>query len=168
MEQAVFERHWKSAILRSLLTKIGLELISCNYRPVSNLSFLSKLLEKCALSQFIQHCHDYNLLPDYQSAYWKGYSCETCNIKLANDILCNMEVQQVTLTVLLDLSAAFNMVDHYLLIQILEKDFGIKGTALDWYKHYLYPRDFRVCVRTKYSEPREINFSVPQGSASGA
>ena len=116
----------------------------------------------------MQHCNDYDLLPDYQSAYPKGYSCETCNLKLANDILCNMEVQQVTPTILLDLSAAFDTVDHDLLLQILEKDFGIKGTAFDWYKQYLYPRDFRVCVGASYSEPKDIHFSVPQGSASGA
>ena len=168
LEQAVFVRHWKSAIVRPLLKKIGLELISSNYRLVSNLSFLPKLLEKCALSQFMHHCETYNLLPDYQSAYQKGYSCETYNLKLANDILCNMEIQQVTPTILLDLSAAFDTVDHDLLLQILENDFRIKGTALDWYKYDLYPRDYRVYVGRNYSEPKDIFFSVPQGSASGA
>ena len=54
LEQAVFVQYWKSTIVRPL--KIGMELITSNYRPVSNLSFLSKLLEKCALSKFMQHC----------------------------------------------------------------------------------------------------------------
>ena len=104
-----------------------------------------------------------NYWPDYQSAYRKGYSCETCNLKLANDILCNMEVQQVTPTILLDLSATFDTVDHDLLIQILEKELGIKGTALDWYKHYLYPRDFRVCVGNKILRTKGHSFQCTSG-----
>ena len=79
-----------------------------------------------------------------------------------------MEVQKVTPTILLDLSAAFDMVDHHLLLEILEKLFGIKSTALDWYKQYMYPRDFSVCVGSNYSEPKDIQFSVSEGSTSDA
>ena len=64
-----FASNWKTSIIRPLLKKLGLELLLANYRPVSNLSFISKLVEKCALKQFIQHCDDQNLIPDYQSAY---------------------------------------------------------------------------------------------------
>ena len=103
---------WKCAIVRPLLKKVGLDLLKKNFRPVSNLSFLSKLIEKAALSQFLDHCDRYELLPDYQSAYRKGYSCETSVIKLVNDCLWSMENQQVTACAFLDLSAAFDTVDH--------------------------------------------------------
>ena len=68
LENGVFAYKWKKAIIKPLLKKAGLELICKNYRPVSNLSLLSKILEKCALLQFSKHCTVNNLLPDYQSA----------------------------------------------------------------------------------------------------
>ena len=64
-----FASNWKTSIIRPLLKKLGLELLLANYRPVNNLSFISKWWEKCALKQFIQHCDDQNLIPVYQSAY---------------------------------------------------------------------------------------------------
>ena len=87
----IFAKKWKTAIGHPLLKKLGSELIPSNYRPVSNLSFLSKLLEKCALQQFNNHCITNKLLPDYQSAYRKNYNMETSLIKLVNDILWAME-----------------------------------------------------------------------------
>ena len=67
---------WKTAIIKPLLKKVGLDLICKNYRPVSNLSFLSKILKKCALLQFNNHCTVNKLLPVYQSAYREHFSCE--------------------------------------------------------------------------------------------
>ena len=64
-----FPEEWKCTIVRLLLKKLGKELVHKSYRPVSNLSFLSKLIEKVALNQFVEHCDQYNLIPDYQSAY---------------------------------------------------------------------------------------------------
>ena len=70
--------------------------------------------------------------------------------------------------IFMDLSAAFDTVDHELLLNILSKEYGISDNALQWYDTYLRPRDYKVCIHGKYSKPRELNFSVPQGSASGA
>lgn len=78
LKQGIFVTHWKSAIVRPLLKKAGLELISKNYRPVSNLTFLSKLLEKCALLQILDHWNENDLLPDYQSAYRSNRSLRDC------------------------------------------------------------------------------------------
>ena len=86
-----FASNWKTLIIRPLLKKLGLELLLANYRPLSNLSFISKLVEKCALKQFIQHCDDQNLIPDYQSAYRSAYSTETALVKITNDILWSFE-----------------------------------------------------------------------------
>ena len=163
-----FHDDWKCAIVRPLLKKLNLELIKKNYRPVSNLSFVSKLVEKCALSQFMDHCNQYHLLPDYQSAYRKGYSCETCVLKFVNDCLWNMENKKITACAFLDLSAAFDTVDHELLLEILFKMYGISGTALAWYDSYLRPRSFKVAISDQYSNVKDLEFSVPQGSASGA
>ena len=107
----IFANNWKTAIIKPLFKKAGLDLICKNYRPVSNLSFLSKILEKCALLQFNDHCIANNLLPDYQSANREHFSCETALVKLMDDILWNMEQQKITAVVAIDLSAAFDTVD---------------------------------------------------------
>ena len=164
----IFSGNWKMAIVRPLLKKLGLELIESNYRPVSNLLFISKLVEKAALGQFIDHCNTYNLLPDYQSAYREGYSCETSIVKFMNDILWNMERKELTAAAFIDLSAAFDTVDHDILLEVLSKSFGITDSALNWYESYLRPRSFKVCISDQYSTLRDLTFSVPQGSASGA
>lgn len=151
LSQGVFIDKWKSAIVRPLLKKAGLELISKNYRPVSNLIFLSKLLEKAALTQIIGHWEEHQLLPDYQSAYRSNRSCETVLIKMVNDILWNMEKQEVSALVAIDLSAAFDTVSHNILLNVLQKRYGINNEVLKWSESYLSPRNFRVVVNGKFS-----------------
>ena len=167
LTQGIFSDDWKVAIVRPLLKKTGLALMNKNYRPVSNLSFLSKLVEKCALHQFNAHCETYSLIPDFQSAYRKGYSTETSLIKLCNDLLWSMERQEATMVVLLDLSAAFDTVDHDLLLRIFQNRFGLMGTALQWYDNYLRPRRMKVCVNGTYSKELNLKHRVPQGSCLG-
>ena len=82
-----FYRDWKIALVRSLLKKQGLDLIDANFCPVSNLTFLSKVVESAMLLQVSRHCEQYQLQPDYQSAYRDNYSCETMVLKISNDIL---------------------------------------------------------------------------------
>ena len=164
LREGLYVETWKLAIVRPLLKKIGLELIDKNYRPVSNLTFLSKVLEKAALNQFITHCNKHSLLPDYQSAYHEHYSCETALIKLTNDILWSMENGKVSAVMMIGLSAAFDTVDHNLLLEVLEKCFGLEDTCLKWYATYLQPRAFQVCIEDCYSEEKNLTFSVPQGS----
>ena len=86
LEQGVFPDSWKMAIIRPLLKKLGLELITSNYRPVSNLLFLSKVLEKIVLTRYNDHCDRYNLIPSFQLAYIPKHSCETSMVKLVNDL----------------------------------------------------------------------------------
>ena len=90
-----------------------------NYRPVSNLCFLSNLVKCCMLKQLLNHCNTKCLIPDFQSAYRENYSIETSLIRMCNDILWSMEKQQITMMVTLDLCATFDMVDHNTLINIL-------------------------------------------------
>ena len=164
----VFCREWKSAVVRPLLKKLGLELIFPNYRPVSNLTFISKVIERCMLLQVSKHCEEYQLQPDYQSAYREHYSCKTTILKISNDILWGMEAQSITSLVALDLSAAFNTVDHEILLSILSNKYGIKSKALKWFDQYLRPRSFKVTVNGAYSKEKDLGVSVPQGSCAGA
>ena len=168
LKDCKFPRHWKSAIVRPLLKKENLDHIYKNYRPVSNLPFLSKLLEKVTLQQFMHHCETYDLLPHYQSAYRKHHSCESLVVYLVNNILWNMESMNLTAVAFCDLSAAFDTVDHDLLLDVLKKEYGIAGEALEWYDSYLRPRDFQVCINNDFSDKQPLHFSVPQGSAQGA
>ena len=149
-----FCREWRTAVVRPLLKKLGLALIFANYRPVSNLTFISKVIEWCILLQISQHCEDYKLQPDYQSAYREHYSCETAILKISNDILWGMERQSIISLVVLDLSAAFDTVDHDILLSTLSSKYGIKGKVLKWFDKYLRPRSFKVAVNGVYSKER--------------
>ena len=168
LDQGAFYTNWKEALVKPLVKKMSLGATMTNYRPVSNLQFVSKIVERVTLDQFTQHCNNNSLLPDYQSAYRKYYSCETSLVKLVNNILWAMEKQLVTVVVILDLSAAFDTVDHDLLLEVLEKQYGIVGTARQWYTSYLKPRSFKVSIKGTTSQPRQLDYSVPQGSVQGA
>ena len=115
----IFASKWKTAIVHPILKKAGLDLILSNFIPVSNLSFISKVVEKLVLAQFNKHCSIHSLIPNYQSAYRANYSCEAALTKIVNDILWAMEHQKVTSLVAIDLSAAFGTVDHDILLSVL-------------------------------------------------
>ena len=96
LTEGAFSIQWKTAIICPLLKKPGIELIASNYRPVSNLPFLSKVVEKIVLTRFNKHCDKFQLMPGYQLAYRKNFSCETAIIKITNDILWSMESKKIT------------------------------------------------------------------------
>ena len=120
------------ATIKPLLKKPSLDPMLKNYQPVSNLTFISKLSERCMLKQFNRHTEQYQLMPSYQSAYQQYHSCETSLLKLTNDILWSMEEQNITAVLALTLGAAFDMVDHDILLQVLKNQYGIDGKALNW------------------------------------
>jgi hypothetical protein len=124
-------------------------------------------LEKAALEQFNKFCTENHLFPEYQSAYRTNYSCETALISVSDDILWAMEHKKVTALAAIDLSAAFDTVDHEILLNVLNVNFGICGVALDWISTYLIDRSFCVNVNESYSTTRNLAFSVPQGSCFG-
>ena len=120
-------------------------------------------MEGAILQQFNKHCKDQDPIPDYQSAYCASYSCETALVKIVNDIPWAMENQKLTTHMAIDLSAAFDTVDHDILISVFRERFGITGTALSWFESYLCPWYCKVKVGTTYSENRELVCCVPQG-----
>ena len=115
LEHGVFPSAWKNALVFPLLKKDGLGPIFKNYRPVSNLQFISKLAESAVAKQLQHHISTNNLFHMLQSSYRKFHSTESALLKVKNDILLIMNGQQVTLLVLLDLSAAFDTIDHGIL-----------------------------------------------------
>ena len=129
----------KTALVKALLKKVGLEHISKNYRPVSNLCFLSKLVERCMLHQLLTHCNENNLLPDFHSVYHQNCSTKTSLFKLYNDILWAMEKKNIIMVILLDLLAAFDTADHEVLLEITEQNFRLTDSALKWLDKYLRP-----------------------------
>ncbi len=157
----------KRAIIIPLLKKLGLELEFKNYRPVSNLSFLSKLIEKIVAQQFIDHLVKNNLLDPLQSAYKKGHSTETALIKVQNDILIDIDNKNISILVMLDLSAAFDTIDHEVLLNRLESHYGITGKALKWFRSYLTDRSQSIIIDDEISEPKQLRYGVPQGSVLG-
>ena len=167
LEQGVFASQWKVALVKPLLKKIGLELITSNYQLVSNLSFLSKVLERCVINQFATHCDVNNLLPGYQLAYRRNYSCETALIKITNNCLWDMKNQMVTAMIAIDLSAAFDTVDHEILLDVLNKKIGVHNIALKWFNDYLSYRSCKVSLHGVHSKEHKLPFLVTQGSVAG-
>lgn len=158
----------KHAVVTPLLKKPGLDTGDMsNYRPVSNLSFVSKVVERAVAKRLNDYLVANDLLPKYQSAYRKKHSTETAMLRVWSDMLSAADTRQVTLLGLLDLSAAFDCVDHVLLLQRLEFSFGLTGTALRWLQSFLTDRTHQVAYGSQLSTVRQLLFGVPQGSVLG-
>ena len=157
----------KHAIIKPLLKKTGLELNLKNYRPVSNLKFLSKVIEGAVIDQLNGHLEVNSLHDLRQSAYKKFHSTETLLTKVHNDIMLNGGDGKMTLLVMLDLSAAFDTLDHDILLNRLKHTYGIDGLALKWFESYLKDRTSAVMINNSTSEKHKLKFGVPQGSKLG-
>ena len=163
-----FPQVFKSAIVIPLLKKPSLEVSNFkNYRPVSNLPFISKVVEKVIAAQLRNHLAENNLLDQYQSAYRSKHSTETALVKVQSDVINALDKGKAAALVLLDLSAAFDTIDHQVLLHRLKNYFGIKEKALAWFESYLINRSASVLVNGEKSAPQSINIGVPQGSVLG-
>ena len=130
-----FPSVFKSAVVRPLLKKPSLDTENLkNYRPVSNLPFLSKITEKTVLLQLSQHLESNSLLYPLQSAYRSGHSTETALLKIVND-LAALDVSHISLLSVLDLSAAFDTIDHSILLSRLHHSFGISAPLYLGFSH---------------------------------
>ena len=132
-----------------------------NYRHISNLAFVSKMIGRLVDLQ------NNNLNEVMQAAYRQHHSTESAWVCLHNDILTAIDNNMAVLLVCLGLSAAFDTVDHDILLQRLEHRLDITGKCLQWLSTYLKDRTFRVHVNGQMSNNHNLDYGVPQGSVLG-
>ena len=168
LQNAIVPPSLKIASVSPLLKKRGLDPDNFkNFRPVSNLPYISKLVEKVASHQLDLHLQKYNLREKYQSAYRSAHSTETVLVHVQDFILKALDKKHIVLMVLLDLSAAFDTVPHVTLLARLSSRFNVAGRVLDWFTSYLANRHQFVNIRNAQSKNRLLNCGVPQGSVLG-
>uniref|UniRef100_A0A8D3CAG4 Reverse transcriptase domain-containing protein n=1 Tax=Scophthalmus maximus TaxID=52904 RepID=A0A8D3CAG4_SCOMX len=158
----------KKAIIRPLLKKHTLdpEVLS-NYRPISHLPFISKVLEKAVGTNLQNHLKLNNLYAKFQSGFCSAHSTETALVKVTNDLRISSDTGSPSLLILLDLSAAFDTVDHDILLNRLHLTTGLTDTALNWFQSYLTNGTENISLGPSKSNPHTVTCGVPQGSILG-
>ena len=149
------------------------------YRPVANLPFVSKVLEKVVALQLTNHMTTFKLHEPFQSAYKRHHGTETALTRIHNDIWKNMDEGKVSILVFLDLSAAFDTLNHEILLHRLRTHVGVSQNTSDWFSSYLRDRLQRVLIRSSSSDGQSgsdvgamsdtyaLKYGVPQGSVLG-
>ena len=135
------------------------------YRPVRNLSFASKFAERIVSARLSEHMDTHEL--HEQSAYKPHHGVESALIRVHCDIQQAMDRQRIVVLVLLDLSAAFNTIDHRVLLHRLSHDLGVAGTALRWFQSYLEDRKQSVTIQNALPAPRDLRFVCPMAQCWG-
>ena len=163
-----FPNSFKKAVVTPLIKKASLPRDDLkNYRPVSGLCFLSKLVEWVVARQLTSHIKNNKLDNPHQSAYKPGHSTETALLSIKNEVHLSLARGEPTALVLLDLSAAFDTIDHNILLGYLKSWFGLGGTALRWFASYLRNRCQAIKIGSTLSELSNLIYGVPQGSVLG-
>ena len=156
------------SIVTPILKKSGLDQeVLSNYRPVCAGMFVDKLIQKNVLLDLNCHMESNNLHIPFQSGYKKYHGCETCLLKIVDDVLLCLDSNSCTILLILDLSAAFDTVDHEELLKILHNEIGIRGNALEWFKSFLSGRMQATSVKGCKSRLVHMKYGVPQGSVLG-
>ena len=151
----------KRGLIRPYLKKSGLDLNDLsNYHPVMNLTHLSTIIERAMLDQLIPFLEEVGVMPRYQSAYRKLHSTETALCKIHDDLVSNTCHGKASILVILDLSAAFDTMDHQLLLSDFS-DRGVEGTALSLLESYLKNMEQCVAIGESRSKPTALQHGVP-------
>ena len=124
-------------------------------------------MEHVVAKQLVDHIHRHSLDNSYQSAYKSGHSTETALLSIKNDIHLSLSRGEDTALVLLDLSAAFDTIDHSTLLSCLLDWFGVGGSALKWFSSYLTEHFQSVKIGSTLSDLQKLLFGLPQGSVLG-
>ena len=173
VDQGTVSDNLKEALLKPMIKKPNMELEFPNFRPISNLSFLSKILERGVCRELMCHADFTGHLEPLQSAYRSSHSCETALLKVKTDILSAIENQEVVCLIMLDLSATFDTISHDLLLNRLKYRFGVTDLALNWLESYLTGHTQQVilqdnpCAKAVMSRKMPLCQGIPQGSVLG-
>ena len=168
LQSGTFPKNLKVAAIKPLLKKRTLDAsMFTNYRPISNLPFISKIIEKVVYKQLSNFLSSNGLFDKFQSGFRPNHSTETALIRVINDIRLNTDSGKVSVLVLLDLSAAFDTVDHTILLNRLETWVGLDGMVLKWFRSYLEERSYFVTIGSFESDRLAMTCGVPQGSVLG-
>ena len=138
-----------------------------NYRPVSNLRVIAKILEKLVLSQVSSYLNSHYLYNTCQSAYRPGHSTETALLKVVNDLFLSLSKGNISVLTMLNFSSAFDTIDHPILVHRLHTDFWFTDTVLQWFSSYLTNRTHYISLSNHCSDFAPVHSGVPQGSALG-
>ena len=161
LDSGLFPDNWKHAEVRpGVKNNSSFDPSFSNLHPIRNLTFIFKLTERAVSDQTHNHLSVQNVYPKNQSAYRKFHSTETALLRIKHDILMNMNQQHVTLLVSLDLSVAFDTIDHAILLKRLHSNFGISGRVLSWFQSYLENRSQSIFVNGATSK----RFHLQQGA----
>lgn len=162
---SIFPQDWKMAKVTPI-HKSGDKSKAENYRPISVLSIVSKIVERSVHDQLYTYLMSNNILHPSQSGFRKHHSTTTTLLDVQDFILSNMDKGNVTAALFLDLKKAFDTINHWLLIDKLKKH-GISGNELSWFISYLSGRTQAVKISNSLSQFSHINIGVPQGSILG-
>ena len=166
--EGCFPCQFKQAQVTPLLKKAGLdENDPSNYRPISNLNTIRKIIERLSLKRLLPHVASTGNFSPLQSAYRKKHSTETALLKILDDVYRIIDSKHAAVLIGLDLSAAFDTIDHSMLISRLQGTFGVTGMALEWIQSYLSHRTQFVKVGSEQSTASPLSVGVPQGSVLG-
>ena len=158
----------KEAIVTPILKKSDLDPSDVkNYRPISNLPFMSKVVEKVVLGQLSVHLSVNDLFPKFQSGFRRGHSTESALLRVMSDIYAAIDTGKVSLLALLDVSAAFDTVDHSILLERLSKSYGLTGSAHGWFESFISERRQTVRFGGTTAPTTLVRFGIPQGSVLG-
>uniref|UniRef100_A0A8D2J6W7 Reverse transcriptase domain-containing protein n=1 Tax=Varanus komodoensis TaxID=61221 RepID=A0A8D2J6W7_VARKO len=154
----------KKAVIRPVLKKVSLDPeMAPNYRPVAKFPFLGKVLERVVAGQLQVLLDETDYLDPFQSGFRPGYGTESALVALYDDLCRERDRGNSSMLVLLDLSAAFNTIDHGILLDRLA-GLGVGGTAWQWFRSYLEGRFQKVVLEDFGSVPWQLCHGVPQGS----
>ena len=160
----MFPDHFKHACIRPLLkSPTDDQDVMKNYRPISNLSFLSKVIEKCVYNQIMPYLMSNDLLDVFQSACRPYHSCETALIAIHNDIGTMLDSKLNVALLIFDLSAAFDAVNHQFLLKKLHFHYGFCNNVLACFDSYLSGKNYYVKVNNFFSYDVESMSGVLQG-----
>ena len=167
LQSGIVPDSMKIAMIRPILKKQNLDVSSLNnYRPISNLTIISKILERVVASQLTSYLSQYNILNKFQSAYTAHKSTETALTYILSDLHLSSSHKDGSIRTLLDLSSAFDTLDHKIMISRLTS-IGITGTPLTWFTSYLTNRHHYIKIDNHSSTPRLLTHGVPQGYVLG-